>query len=551
MKTPRPLRALGVLRPVARGLVPRLLALGALSLVVAVAEVAFVGQVGRLPDLGSLLRLETAALVLVALLLVRTVGGLAAQAITTRSQEALAGELREHHLRRILAASPFSPLPVPRGELPDTVLSDSGEAVALPLGAVSTLCREPVRLVGFLAVLAGGGWPLLAFLLSLALLSGLLARRVGGLLSRAVWRCWSADLEATACFREGVERQASWLVAGGSGRLLQAFGERRRDALRASLGSARVTALAQLATRLAHYAAVLGGTWIAGRLAGSELTVTELASFGVAAAWLQAPVSAVAGLRESFLRSAPALGRLSELDRAPCLDPGAGEARELAALREGIVVEDVSYAYPGGRTALAGATLAWPVGSALGIAGPSGSGKSTLVRLLARLARPDRGTIRLDGVDLQHLPAGSLRSLLGVALQPPELVRGTLRENLALARPAASDAEVAAVVAALDLDGLVAGLPEGLETRLGEAGEQVSEGQRVRIGIARVLVAGRPLAVFDEPTAALDEATAEAVVEALRAFARGRTVCVVSHDPRALRFCDRVVRLRGGSLVSP
>ena len=217
----------------------------------------------------------------------------------------------------------------------------------------------------------------------------------------------------------------------------------------------------------------------------------------------------------------------------------------LPSLQRGVEIERVAFSYPGGRTALEEVSLDWPAGSCLGISGPSGSGKSTLLRLLARLARPERGRILFDFEDLNEVEDASLRALVGATLQPPELLHGTLRENLTLG----ADVEHCSLASALDATGLgevAAGLPHGLETPLGEGGERLSSGQLTRLGLARLFLAPRPVLLLDEPTSSLDAATAERIVDALRRLRVGRTVCLVSHDPRVLALCDRVLHLRQG-----
>jgi ABC-type bacteriocin/lantibiotic exporter with double-glycine peptidase domain len=184
----------------------------------------------------------------------------------------------------------------------------------------------------------------------------------------------------------------------------------------------------------------------------------------------------------------------------------------------------------------------------LGISGPSGSGKTSLARIMARLVAPNAGTVRLGGVDLARLAEASLRRHIGLLAQPTELIAGTLRENLSLYRPEAEEQEMKDVLVALGLDGFAAGLPQGLDTPLGEDAGQTSSGQRLRIGIARVLLLMPPMAILDEPTASLDDESAGKVLVALASFARGRSLCLISHDPRVLALCDEVIALREGQV---
>ena len=537
-------RWVALLRPVARPLARDAAILGALGALVALFEVAFVGQLARAPALSALLRLDRAAWALAALVLLRTLGAAASFTWHMQAQERLATRLRTHWLGRVLRASPWAPLPLPRAAVADELMGACGALVTLPLQVVGVAVREPIRLVGFLWTLSGAGLPLFGLLIGVAALSGLAARAIDRRLVAAIEAHDARERAATLTVRDGVEHHAAWLGAGALGRLVARAGERLDAATRAGLGASRWMSLAQLVARMAQYVAIVGVTWAATRLMGRTPGSAELASFAVAVAWLRAPLSAVAGLRGAFTQARPAAARLLALAALPSLAPEPARARALPALRAEIAVSDVVFAYPGGARALDGLTLAWPAGSTLGIAGPSGSGKSTLLRLLARLAAPARGVIRFDDVPLGELAETDLRALVGVALQPPELVRGTLGENLTLARPDAAPAAVAAALAALGLDEVVAGLPAGLETPLD--GAPLSSGQLGRVALARLLVAAPPVALIDEPTASLDDDAAAAVVAALARFCPGRTVCVVSHDLRVLAICDRVLHLAAG-----
>ena len=534
---PRTSRSLAlVLRPIASAL-GRELALGAaLGALVALVEVAFVERLQQAPQLSQLLHLDRAAWLLAALLLVRL---LATALVSTRQaagQERLATTLRASMLRAVLAASPHARLPLGRDALADELAGDAGNAVALPFAAVDVAGRQSIRLVGLLWTLSAAGLPLIALLVGFALVTGLATRFIDRRVIAALEDEHVRALDATLTIRDGVAHQASWMAAGAIARLVERVGRRLEAARLAGLRVGRWSSLLQLAMRLVQYAVVVGGTWVATRLWGKTPGTAELASFALAVTWLRAPLASAASLRAMVTQSRPAIERLAQLRALPPLAPPPAEARALPALRVGVRLDDVSFRYPDGALALDGLTLAWPAGTMLGIAGPSGSGKSTLLRLLARLAQPDAGAIRFDDVPLAQLGEPSVRQLVGAALQPTELVRGTLRDNLLLGGDAATP--LGPILESLGLEGLE------LDTPLDAT--PLSSGQLVRVGLARLLAAGRPLALIDEPTASLDAEAAERVIAALRSFARGRTVCVVSHDPRVWACCDRVVHLRAG-----
>ena len=218
--------------------------------------------------------------------------------------------------------------------------------------------------------------------------------------------------------------------------------------------------------------------------------------------------------------------------------------------RTPVVVEAATVTYPGrSEPALDRASLRLAPGELVALVGPSGAGKSTLATLLLRLADPDAGAVRCGGVDLREIDADAWRARVSWAPQRGRLFAGTVAENLRLGAPDATDAELEAALAAVDALGLVAELPDGLETRLGDGGRALSAGQAQRLVVARALVRRAPLLVLDEPTASLDGPTAERVADGVLAAARGRTTLLITHDPALAARADRVVELRRGRVV--
>ncbi|MEU5050782.1 thiol reductant ABC exporter subunit CydD [Streptomyces sp. NPDC021096] len=186
-------------------------------------------------------------------------------------------------------------------------------------------------------------------------------------------------------------------------------------------------------------------------------------------------------------------------------------------------------------------------GETVAVTGPSGAGKSTLLRALLGLERPSGGRVLVGGTDLSSLSPESWRNQVAWVPQRPHLFAGTVAENVRLARPEATDAQVRDALRAAGALEFVSMLPQGTDTRLGEDGGGLSAGQRQRLALARAFLADRPVLLLDEPTAALDGETEAAVVAAVRRLAVGRTVVLVVHRPALLAVADRTVRLPGGA----
>jgi len=197
---------------------------------------------------------------------------------------------------------------------------------------------------------------------------------------------------------------------------------------------------------------------------------------------------------------------------------------------------------------LRGADLDLPAGCRVAVTGPSGAGKTTLAMVLLRFLDPAAGTVTLGGADITTLDADQVRSVIGLCAQDAHIFDSTLRENLRLARPGAGDGELAGALRRARLDDWVASLPGGLDTEVGEHGARLSGGQRQRLALARVLLAGFPVVILDEPAEHLDEPTAEALTADLLAATAGRTVLLITHRPVVNTDVDQVLRLTDGRL---
>jgi len=206
---------------------------------------------------------------------------------------------------------------------------------------------------------------------------------------------------------------------------------------------------------------------------------------------------------------------------------------------------------PGLPRALDGVTLHLPAGSRVAVTGSSGAGKSSLVTALLRFWPLEGGTLSLGGADVEGLRAAEVRGACALADQRAQMFAGTLRANLTLGRPAASDKEIAAALRAARLDQWVEGLPGGLETPVGEDGVALSGGERRRLAVARALLAPGPIVVLDEPTSGLDPALADELLDAVFAAAGPRSVLVITHRAAEARRCDATVALEAGRVVTP
>jgi thiol reductant ABC exporter CydD subunit len=250
----------------------------------------------------------------------------------------------------------------------------------------------------------------------------------------------------------------------------------------------------------------------------------------------------------SFHASAPGLSAadqvLSFLDATVPARPASVPPPDLAAAT--ITVSGLVVRYPGrSDPALDGASLTIAPRELVALTGPSGAGKSTLLSVLLGFVAPAAGGVRVGGVDLDRVDLDAWRDRIAWVPQRPHLFATTIRENVRLGREAATEQEVLAAVDAAGLAPVVARLPHGLDTLLGERGAGLSAGERQRVAIARALLRDAPLVLLDEPTAGLDGATEAEVLASLRRLVAGRTVLLVAHRPQLVAMADRVVHLGG------
>ena len=188
-------------------------------------------------------------------------------------------------------------------------------------------------------------------------------------------------------------------------------------------------------------------------------------------------------------------------------------------------------------------------GARLGIAGHTGAGKTTLINLATRFYDPNAGRILLDGVDLRDYKLDDLRRQFAIVLQEPVLFSSTIADNIAYARPDASDAEIAAAAKAAHAHDFIEALPQGYYTLVGERGMRLSGGERQRIALACAFLKDAPILILDEPTSAVDTQTESLIIDALTALMAGRTTLMIAHRTSTLESCDARLEIAHGCVV--
>ncbi|MEZ5288641.1 MAG: ATP-binding cassette domain-containing protein [Vicinamibacterales bacterium] len=249
---------------------------------------------------------------------------------------------------------------------------------------------------------------------------------------------------------------------------------------------------------------------------------------------------------EAYTRTKVSLDRIfSVLDMKPAI--ASGEA-PLADAHGDLALEDVTFGYEDDRQILRGLSMSFPARRTTGIVGATGAGKSTILKLLLRFYDVQDGTVRIGGQDVREVRLDDLRAAFGMVPQDVVLFSGSIRDNIAYARPDASLDEVRAAARMAEADAFIDALPDGYDTRIGYGARSLSTGQRQRIVIARAVLADRPILLFDEATSALDSETEASIQRSLRAFTENRTTIIVAHRLSTIRHADVIYVIDDGDV---
>ncbi|MFL6294647.1 MAG: ABC transporter ATP-binding protein [Actinomycetes bacterium] len=436
------------------------------------------------------------------------------------------------------------------GRLVARMTSDIDAMSDLVTDGLVTLVTALITLVGVAVILVVMDWQLALATLVVAPLIGLAA---------SFWRRWSAD--AYRQVREThsvVTVQLQESLAGV--RAIQSF---RRE--RASAGNLRE---ANHAERAAHRRTIalasfffpgieflgtvatvvvlgLGGR----RVLSGELEIGTLAAFLLYLRNLFDPVQQLSELYDSFQSATAGAERVgSVLAERPSVRE-APDPVPLPDPRGDVRLEDVRFAYDQGPEVLHDVDLRVDAGATLALIGPTGAGKSTVAKLIARFYDPQGGTVTLDGVDLRQVRLADLRRAMGYVPQEGFLFSGTVLDNIRFGRPEATRAEVEAAARAVGADQVIAGLPDGYDTRVGERGALLAAGERQLVAFARAWIADPALLILDEATSNLDAASEARITDALQRLRSGRTTIIIAHRLSTIAQADQIAVVSDGRIV--
>ena len=434
------------------------------------------------------------------------------------------------------------------GDLTVRMVGDIGMMRDVAVTALLPLMTNVLILVGMLAVMLLLNWQLtLIAMLPLPLLF-INTVRLGQQIKAVSREQRRREGSIAAALSESLAGIRSVQALSLENRLAGHFAQKNNQSLKAGLKAGRLAASLERRTDLLVGISSALVLWFGTRsVLQGGLTVGELLVF---LAYLKSafkPVRDFAKYSGRLAKATAAAERVVDLLEQEVEIRDKPDARPAPAFTGEILFDGVQFAYRDGTAVLNGVQLAVGAGQLAAFVGPSGAGKSTLASLAMRLYDPRSGRILIDGHDIRDLTLHSLRAQFSAVLQDTLIFSGTVRDNITLTTPDASEADVEAAARLANAHDFIMAMPHGYDTMLSERGASLSNGQRQRLAIARAALRPTPILVLDEPTAALDKESERLVIDAIRRLAEGRTVLLITHDLDLAAAADLVVVVHDGT----
>ncbi|HKH19259.1 MAG TPA: ABC transporter ATP-binding protein [Solirubrobacteraceae bacterium] len=444
------------------------------------------------------------------------------------------------------------------GEIQSRIANDIGGVQTVVTTTATSIVSNVTTVVATVVAMFLLDWRLAVFSLALTPVFVAIARRVGNQRKKITATKQGVMADISSLVQESLSVSGILLgkSMGRSAELADRF-ERESAGLADLEVRSRMAGRWMMATIQTSFAVMPALVYLFAGLDGGAVSIGTVVAFTTLQTRIFWPIQSLLNVGVDIQSSTALFERVFEYLDMP-VDIHAGE-RRLEEPRGDVALEDVWFRYSdtqttssagtGDQWTLAGVDVEVPAGTRTAIVGETGSGKTTLGYLVARLYDAERGAIRIDGVDVRELGFDSLAATVGVVSQETYLFHASVRENLRFARPDATDEEIEEAARAAQVHEVVAALPDGYDTIVGERGFRFSGGEKQRIAIARTVLRNPPVLVLDEATSALDVQTERAVEEALERLAEGRTTIVIAHRLSTVREADQIVVLDDGRVA--
>ncbi len=436
------------------------------------------------------------------------------------------------------------------GELVARLNNDTTVLQSILGAGLTELVVAPLTAIGVIGYMAYLDWRLTLVMVVIGPAVALLTQQLGVRLRRYSHQVQSQLADLTANVDESFSLIRVIKIFGLERPMKQRFDEDASEVLRAEMRGSRMRALnaavVGLFTGVALCAVLFLGAYeiISGRLKPDTMT-TFIIAMGMAGNEINRLARVIMALSRG---EASALRTLELLDEVPEIQDQPN-AIALTEMQGDVRFEGVTFAYEPDRPVLSQMDLHLAPGEKVALVGPSGAGKTTIAGLVPRLYDPQAGRVLIDGRDVRDIQQDSLRSFMGFVPQETLLFAGTIRENIAFARPAATAADIREVALTANAADFIEALPEGYDTQVGERGVKLSGGQQQRIAIARALLRNPRILILDEATSSLDQASEQVVHQALHTLLQGRTALIIAHRLSTIRDADRILVVNNGRIV--
>lgn len=435
------------------------------------------------------------------------------------------------------------------GHVINTMMLEVQQILDMLRGVAVVLVRDSLTVVGLMAYLFWLNWQLMLITLFLVPIMAVVIRVTARRLKRLISQNQVINAELTQTIEEASRARHVIKIFGGHAHESRRFAQRSERLRGYMIRTASTQATTEPVTQFLSSFAVSVIIMIAlHQAAGGSMTVGGFASFLTAMLMTLTPLKHLAGVNGPLHRGLAAADVVFGIIDAP---PERGSGRKLEGRARGrLEFRDVSFAYAGAQAqALDKVNLVVEPGETVALVGMSGGGKSTLVNLVPEFYAPTSGTLLLDDMPISQIALPSLRAQMAMVSQNVVLFDDSVAANIAYGDPAPDRARVEAAARAAHLADVVAALPEGYDTQIGDNGMRLSGGQRQRLAIARAIYKDAPILILDEATSALDTESERAVQQALDTLMQGRTTLVIAHRLSTIEHADRIVVMEHGRIV--
>ncbi len=459
-------------------------------------------------------------------------------------------DLREQALKKI-ESLPLSYLDShPHGEIVSRVIADADAFADGLLMGFTQLFTGVATILGTLGFMFAKSAPIAAVVVVITPLSLFVARFIARRTHDMFLLQSKTRGELTAYIDEHIGGAKVVKAYGREEKSLREFDEINGRLEKCSLRATFFSSITNPATRFVN-AVVYAGVGLTGALAvlSGGMTVGSLTCFLSYANQYTKPFNEISGVVTELQNAIACAARLLELINAPAQPPEPEDAVTLENVRGTVALKDVCFSYVPEKKLIENFNLSVHPGQRVAIVGPTGCGKTTLINLLMRFYDVDAGSVSVEGEDVRQITRRSLRSSYGMVLQETWLKAGTIRENIAMGRPDASEDEIVEAAKAAHAHSFILRLPDGYDTVIGEDGGMLSQGQKQLLCIARVMLCLPPMLILDEATSSIDTRTELKIQSAFARMMQGRTSFIVAHRLSTIRSADVILVMRDGRVI--